>query len=82
MFILCTLALMGTEDRLTQARSSQQLWARLTWFERIELQVRRGGKRAFCVWVFVIVEIPEDSPHLRKDTCNAEIMLFGVFIKK
>lgn len=46
MFLLCTLALMGTEDQLIQAKDDRELWARLGWPKRLELRVR--AVRVFC----------------------------------
>lgn len=40
MFLLCTLALMGTEDQLFQAKGNGEVWARLSWSGRLELRVR------------------------------------------
>ncbi|CAM9639840.1 unnamed protein product, partial [Hapterophycus canaliculatus] len=39
MFILCTLALTGTEDQLIQAKSKAEVWAKLGWWGRLDLQV-------------------------------------------
>lgn len=39
MFFLCTLALMGTEDQLMQAKSKPEVWARLGFWGRLELRV-------------------------------------------
>lgn len=39
MFLLCTLALMGTEDQLLQAESKPEVWARLGFWGRLELRV-------------------------------------------
>ncbi|CAN0568793.1 unnamed protein product, partial [Ectocarpus sp. 12 AP-2014] len=38
MFFLCTLALMGTEDQLMQAKGKGEVWARLGWWGRLDLQ--------------------------------------------
>ena len=40
MFVLCTLALMGTEDQLMQSKSKAEVWSRLGWWGRLELRVR------------------------------------------
>lgn len=42
MFFLCTLALMGTEDQLMQAKGKGEVWARLGWWGRLDLQVTTG----------------------------------------
>eukprot|EP00752_Nemacystus_decipiens_P001438 g1417.t1 len=39
MFFLCTLALMGTEDQLLQAKSKAEVWARLGFWGRLDLRV-------------------------------------------
>lgn len=39
MFFLCTLALMGTEDQLMQAKSKGEVWARLGFWGRLDLRV-------------------------------------------
>lgn len=39
MFVLCTLALMGTEDQLMQAKGKGDVWARLGWWGRLDLRV-------------------------------------------
>lgn len=40
MFLLCTLALAGTEDQLVQAKGKREVWETLTWSGRLELRVR------------------------------------------
>ncbi|CAM9940307.1 unnamed protein product [Scytosiphon promiscuus] len=39
MFILCTLALTGTEDQLMQAKGKGEVWAKLGWWGRLDLRV-------------------------------------------
>lgn len=39
MFVLCTLALAGTEDQLIQAKGNREVWDGLTWSGRLELRV-------------------------------------------
>lgn len=39
MFFLCTLALMGNEDQLMQAKGKGEVWARLGWWGRLDMQV-------------------------------------------
>lgn len=42
MFILCTLALTGTEDQLIQAKGKGEVWAKLGWWGRLDLRVSTG----------------------------------------
>lgn len=39
MYFLCSLALMGTEDQLLQAKTKGEIWSRLGWWGRLELRV-------------------------------------------
>lgn len=52
MFILCTLALMGTEDQLMQAKGKGEVWARLGWWGRLDLRV--SSCRNLVVYAFTL----------------------------
>lgn len=49
MFLLCTLALAGTEDQLIQAKGKRDVWETLTWSGRLELRVRACRVCARCL---------------------------------
>ncbi len=77
MYFLCSLALMGTEDQLLQAKSKGEVWSRLGWRGRLELrvssrplQLRVSFVLVTCTWMENLCVSPCDCSSRHMVTSN------------